>query len=405
MKPTILLVSTNSWLTPVRVARTFADLGCAVQAVCPPQNALTLSKAVAIAHPYRGFQPIRSIEAAIDLADPRLVVPCDDLATVHLHAIYKRAIRNGVSRGAGKAEMLVRSLGDPTSFSALDSRQEFMDRAREAGALVPGSAWIPDLRRLEAWLLENGFPAVLKADCTSGGEGVRIVHTPAQARRAFRELARRRPTARTLKRLVADADVAVLARTLRRDGPLVSVQRFIEGCDANVAVSCSRGEVLAQIAAAVLQTRGAKGPAAVIRLVENPQMEAAVEAIVRRLGLSGLLGFDFLIENRTGKAYLLEVNPRATQTCHLELGPGRHPIAALCASLLGAPASPRPSVTARQTIVLWPHLPGELLTADVAAGAYFDTPNHDPEIVRRYGSRRRFAWAKTLKTLWRAARA
>src|SRR5207302_10222906 len=36
LKPTILLASTNSWLSPVRIAGTFADLGCRVQAVCTP---------------------------------------------------------------------------------------------------------------------------------------------------------------------------------------------------------------------------------------------------------------------------------------------------------------------------------------------------------------------------------
>jgi len=348
---------------------------------------------------------VGSVDAALESANPELVVPCDDLAAAHLHAIYARATRAASPAAGRKTEILLRSMGSPASFSLVASRQETMDLASSEGLLVPSSAWIPDLLALDAWLAENGLPAVLKADCTSGGEGVRIVKTRQQARRAYRELVSRGPSTRTLKRMLIDADIACLARTLRRDRPLVSVQQFIPGRDSNVAVACWKGEVLAQIAALVLQARAPKGPAAVIKLIENPQMDAAVKKVVRRLNLSGFVGFDFLIEDRTGNAFLVEINPRATQTCHLALGAGRHPVAALCTALTGAPPARKHSVTARQTIVLWPHLPESSLPAEIAGQAYFDTPRRDPEILRRYGSRTRFAWTNALKTLWRAARA
>ena len=95
MKPTILLVSTNSWLSPVRLAESFADLQCTVQAVCTPRNALWVSSAVRCKHRYRSFNPLLSIDAGIEAADPDLVVPCDDLAAAHLHALYQRETCNG----------------------------------------------------------------------------------------------------------------------------------------------------------------------------------------------------------------------------------------------------------------------------------------------------------------------
>jgi biotin carboxylase len=404
LKPTILLASTNSWLTPVRIARAFADLGCRVEAVCPSRNALTVSSAVRRTYLYRSFRPFLSMHAAIDSADPDLVVPCDDLATAQLHAIYERESGEG-SRGPGTAAMLVRSMGSPASYSITDSRQDFMTLAREEGVLVPESAWIPDLRALDAWVLEKGVPAVLKADCTSGGEGVRVVETRRRARRAFRQLIARRLNTQTFKRILVDGDHSSLAGFLRRDPRLVSIQQYVAGRDANVALACWQGEVLAEITAMVVQARSPKGPAAVIRLFEDPQMSAAVRKIVRRLGLSGFVGFDFVIEGETGKAFLIEINPRATQTCHLELGRGRNLIAALFASLSGVPVARRPGVTARRTIVLWPHAPEQLLPTEVVERAYFDAPRHDPEVVRRYGSGKRFAWSKTLRTLWRTARA
>src|SRR2546422_5036658 len=77
------------------------------------------------------------------------------------------------------------------------------------------------------------------------------------------------------------------------------------------------------------------GHATVVRLIENREILAAVERIVRRLNLSGLHGFDFILESLTGNAYLIEINPRATQVGHLTLGHGRNLPAALFAALTG----------------------------------------------------------------------
>jgi ATP-grasp domain len=388
------------------MARTLSDLRCCVQAVCPPHNALTVSSAVQRAHRYHSFRPTHSIKAAIDAAKPELVVPCDDLATAYLHAIYEGESRNAVSESLPTLELLVRSLGSPAGYSITDSRQQFLTVARAQGVLVPNSTPTPNLSSLDTWMRENGAPAVLKRDCTSGGEGVQIVETPHQARRAFRRLVSRRPNAAIFKRALIDRDNTPLARLLRLEQPQVSVQQFVAGKDANVVVACWQGEVLAQIAATVLSTRGPKAPAAVIRLVENSDMSSAVKKIVWRLGLSGFAGFDFVIENGTNRPFLIEINPRATQACHLQLGTGRDLGAALVASLSGRPLVRRPAVTNRNTIVLWPHVPENLLPPELVEKAYFDTPRNDPEVVRLYASsRKRFTLFSAMKSFWNGARA
>jgi hypothetical protein len=357
-----------------------------------------VSSAVHRTHPYGSFRPLSSFNVAIEAADPDLVVPCDDLATAHLHAMVREG-RHGFSVSSATAALLRRSLGSPASYSTADSRQEFLSIAREEGLLVPNSALTPGLGALNNWLRESGTPAVLKKDCTSGGEGVRIVKTHLQARRAFHELASRRPTSSTLKRILVDRDRTCLASLLCGKQPLVSVHQFVSGQDANVAVACWQGDVLAEITAIALKTRSPKGPAAIIRLIENSHTSAAVKKIVRRLGLSGFAGFDFVIEYHTGKAFLIEINPRATQTCHLQLGLGRDLPAALCAAVSKFPVPSRPSVTARQTIVLWPHIPNDQLPANFAQRAYFDTPSGDPEVLRLYGTKKRFSFSNAMRSL------
>jgi len=97
--------------------------------------------------------------------------------------------------------------------------------------------------------------------------------------------------------------------------------------------------------------------------------------------------------------WLSEMNPRATQTCHLQLGMRRNLTAALCASVSRSPMAKSPSVTARNTIVLWPHVSENLLPADLVEKAYFDTPRHDPEVVRLYGLSKRFTLSNAMKSL------
>jgi predicted ATP-grasp superfamily ATP-dependent carboligase len=73
-------------------------------------------------------------------------------------------------------------------------------------------------------------------------------------------------------------------------------------------------------------------------------MVAAARSICSRYTLSGLHGFDFIIDERNGASKLIEINPRATQIGHLNLGPGRDLAAALFEALSGRAAAWRAPV-------------------------------------------------------------
>ena len=72
-------------------------------------------------------------------------------------------------------------------------------------------------------------------------------------------------------------------------------------------------------------------------------MADSAQRMVHALGLSGLCGLDFVIENSSGDAYLIEINPRATPVCHLALGAGHDLPAALLARLRDLPLQARPA--------------------------------------------------------------
>jgi hypothetical protein len=112
-----------------------------------------------------------------------------------------------------------------------------------------------------------------------------------------------------------------LANPTRPAGKPISLQQYIAGRPANRAVACHKGKVLAGISVEVLESVREFGPASVVRIIDHPEMTTATATLVERLCLSGLLGFDFVLDS-TNQAWLLEMNPRLTPTCHLLLKGG-----------------------------------------------------------------------------------
>jgi len=386
--PTVLVATTSRWYPTARLAMALANAGCAVEVVCPSGHPMVKTKAGSKTHLYHGLAPLSSFAAAIADAHPDLVIPGDDLATRHLHRLHAR------ERSAGKGDssicaMIERSLGAEENFPVAYDRAAFMELAREEGIRAPKTEAIANLDALKDWIARNGFPAVLKANGTSGGDGVRIVRTVEEAERVFRSLQAPPRLLRAIKRAVVDYDVTLVGPALFRRRFVMNVQAFIAGREATSAVACWQGKVLAALHFEVINKRSAAGPATVVRLIEDADIAAAAEKMVRRLNLSGLHGFDFMLEEHTGDAYLIEMNPRATQVGHLVLGAGRDIPAALYAALSGTAVQPAPKVTENDTIALFPQ---EWIRDPESAflrTAYHDIPWEEPEFVRDCVSNRR----------------
>ena len=241
---------------------------------------------------------------------------------------------------------------------------------------------IASAEALKPWVSRMGFPTVLKSNGTSGGDGVRVVHTIEEAERAFRALQAPPLFPRAVKRALANQDKTLLWPSLFRLRSVVNAQEFVAGREATSAVACWNGTVLASLHFEVLHKRDSAGPSSVLRLIENAEMSAAAESMVRRLNLSGLQGFDFMLEAHTGNAYLIEINPRATQVGHLALGPGRDLPAALYAAVSGKAVQAAPKVTENDTIALFPQEWMRDPESAFLSSAYHDVPWEEPELLR-----------------------
>lgn len=381
MKPTILIAATAHWPSMARLGMALANAGCTIEAVCPPRHPLGETSAVRRLHSYHGLAPLMSIKYAIAGAQPDFVVPGDDLAARHLHDLYHRELVHGGMRNP-ICKLIERSLGAPESFPVVYARATFAGLAQEEGVRVPRTEVITNANDLSSWVARMGLPTVLKTNGTSGGEGVRIIHTLEEAYSAFHSLQSRPLLARAAKRALVNHDRTLVWPAISRRRSVINAQAFVTGSDATTAIACWKGTVLATLHFEVLNKRSSTGPSSVVRLIENSEMSAATEKIVHRLHLSGLYGFDFMLEAETRNAHLIEVNPRATQVGHLTLGPGRDLPAALSAAISGQPVREAPKVTDNDTIALFPQEWMSNPSSRFLQSGYHDIPWEEPALVR-----------------------
>ena len=380
MKPKVLLATTCRWFPTARLGMALANAGCVVDAVCPSGHPLSRTGAVHQTHVYNGLAPLTSFADAIAAAKPEIIVPGDDLATWHLQHLYRR--EQGSTKRGTLCALIEHSLGAPESFPIVNSRSAFMELAHTERIRAPKAEVVRNIDDLKTWVARMGFPTVLKANGTSGGDGVRIVHTLDQAELALRTLQAPPLLARAAKRALLDQDKTLVWPSLLRRRSVVNAQAFVAGHEATSTIACWKGSILASLHFEVINKASSAGHATVVRLVENAEMSAAVEKMTRRLGLSGLYGFDFMLEVDTGNAYIIEINPRATQVGHLSLGLGHDLPAALYAALSGKAVQAAPKVTEKDTIALFPQ---EWIRDPESAflqSGYHDVPWEEPEFVR-----------------------
>ena len=393
MKPTVLLVTTTHWVPTARLIIALGNAGFRVEALCPPQHPLGKIDSAHRTHVYQGLTPLRSLVGAIAAVKPDLIVPGDDLATYHLHDLYRG--RELYSDDVTRIRSLIeRSLGSPEGFPVMHSRTGFIRLAQEQGVRCPKTKVIESGEDLNNWIERMGLPVVLKADGTSGGAGVRMVRTLEEARRAFRKLQAPPLLARAFKRALLNHDRTLIWPSLLRHHRTVNAQAFVAGHEATSTIACWEGAVLSSLHFEVLRKCTAAGHATVVRRIENAEMSAAVETVVRRMRLSGLLGFDFMLDAATGNAHLIEINPRATQVGHITLGAGRDLPAALFGAVSGHPMRVAPPVTGNDTIALFPQEWARDPQSEFLRTGYHDVPWDTPELVHACirQSRKRSKW-------------
>ncbi len=381
MGSNVLLATTCRWFSTARLATALQRAGCRVSVVCPRNHCIETLHLVDTTCRFNALRPVASLRAALLATRADLVIPCDDQAMRYLHRVHEN-VRRGGPESSWLLQTLEFSMGDPAGYAIAESRDAFMATIDQEGIAAPETKMIASVKEMHRWIEQFGLPAVLKADGTSGGEGVMIVQTPAEAERAFRHLQAPVSTAVVAKRSLLDGNRTCVLPWLEQRRRVVSIQAFVAGPDANMAVAAFQGRILSSLSVEVLKTARAKGPATIVRVIENQQMHRAAEKVVARLGFTGLCGFDFMLDPKTGDACLIEMNARATQTCTVPLGAGRDAVAAIASTLTGRLELSAPLPMRGDTIALFPGAWQHDATDPLFERAYPDVPWDNAALVQ-----------------------
>jgi hypothetical protein len=370
--PYVLVAAAILWPNAVRLCRAFREVGFAVGAIALPQHPVHRSKAPDRTFQYRPKAPLDSLREAIAERRPDIIVPCDDRIVSHLCAL--RAL------GEDNTSTLIEtSLGLGGASGVLAKRATLGEMSRLPDVVVPRTDSIVSVSDLRIWVRRFGLPAVLKLDGSWGGNIV-VVRRESEIREAFWRMRFRQSILRSLKHYLTRRDVEALSH-LRS---AISVQSFVPGKQANATVACWRGEVLAQVAVEVVQLANPFGAASVVHVVDGEAMAATARSICSHYMLSGLQGFDFIIDERSGATKLIEINPRATQISHFNLGPGRDLAAALFEALSGRSAAWRPPIQSAD-ISLFPGEWRRNSQSRYLTSTFHDAPYDDVDLALYYG--------------------
>lgn len=332
MSVPVLLVSTATrWLGTARIPRALAAAGFDVSLLAPSGSLAEKSRFVRrVGHLPDDADMAQwtfALAATVTATAPRLVIPCDDMSfrlLARLALVQPPAMQPVM--WARLASLVRESMGEPAHYRASVDKLLLPPVAEALGVRVPPWSRLRNLADAEPFVATHGFPVVLKTSHGFAGQGLAICAD----RKALNE---------------AWARFAAMPRIdIEQAGAFACLlQAYIPGRAKYHQIAAWKGELLAGWAADKLRSNpDPTGPGTVARNHRSPEVRDAVERLVRGLGISGLAGSEFIVDERTGDAYLLELSRRITPATHR----GRLIDVDLCAALRSAiDGTPNPSRT------------------------------------------------------------
>jgi glutathione synthase/RimK-type ligase-like ATP-grasp enzyme len=378
----ILVIATQKTPLAARISMALANVGFRVAALTPYGHPVRRSREVQDHFAYHARPRFRSTVRAIHQWCPDLLVCADDLAVRHLQALHKRTAASDDKSQRHISGLIELSLGPPTSFPAMHNKSDFLTLVETEGLRCPKTIVFPAARAFESVPAELTYPVVVKADQSYAGLCVRIVKGDAKLRAAVWELQTPSTWYGIFRWLFgATLGSAALARLMLPLRRTLSLQQYILGRPSNRAVVCWKGKVLTGISVEAVEVKYEHGPASVVRPIDHPEMALCAERMVKRLDLSGFVGFDFVLDS-SNQAWVIEMNPRVTPICHFSLADGTNLAGSLYAQMTGRRPQSRLAAINHCPIALFPDEIARSPSSKYLQPCQHDVPWNEPEFVR-----------------------
>ncbi|MGH6979701.1 MAG: hypothetical protein ACREFC_00700, partial [Stellaceae bacterium] len=304
-KSRLLVVTTRSWTAIEPFLRALERAGFAVSLVHGQAGGHVLHDASIALFLARPLQFRHTIERVMQDSSPDLVVPTDEPSFQHLREIY--AMRSEAGRMRSPiARTIAKSLGDLAAYDSVATGADLQAFARENGLPVPNSVEVEDEATLRALLQSVPLPVMLKGDGGWAGGRAELVRGIEAGIAAYHRVT---GASQVTKLWKEQNKLHRLSDLLQPRTRAVSLQQFIDGAAVQRSVACRDGKVLAGVSVEPLD---GSGPAMVAKIIRHVVMDEITAFVVKTLNLSGIVGFDFVIEHGTRQPWLLSVKPFAT---------------------------------------------------------------------------------------------
>lgn len=385
------------WIGIARLPKVLQEAGFKVGVLCFPKSYIAktryLDKLFLLESP--GNTLLKSLRKAIEVWRPVLLIPGDELTVRFLHLIVRLATTNKLnSLPIDVVKTIQSSLCSPDFYEAATNKTITQRVAREIGLRTPAQQSFDSVADALSFKTEYSYPVVLKKSFGTGGSGVKICDNSEQLMEAlhnFQPLPAKPPSIKSLIKnwlrelLRSDLDPVQLNPAQLPDDPAVSIQQFISGKPAMYCLVAIAGKTLAGYTAVKeIVNPSPTGMSSVIHFIKQPEMASAASALMTLFNYTGFASIEFMIEEKTGFAYLLECNPRPTSVNHLGEKVGVNLCGALFQQLNGKVETPSLSADSEMVVALFPQEWQRDPNSNYLLNTYHDVPWDDPMLVRAY---------------------
>jgi predicted ATP-grasp superfamily ATP-dependent carboligase len=325
---------------------------------------------------------LRQLKKIVHEWKPDFLIPGDESTVLFLTQVHEWAVR----RDEKMAVLLKRSLGNPPALQAAVSKHRTLEKARQLDIRCPASRAVSCGEDILTFARKFCFPILLKKSFSWAGAGVALCNDEPEALEVWEKWYYKL----TWKRRFYEWRNSIRGRSLgSRWLPVdrtIEASQFIAGKPAMCLATAFEGRMLAALTAVKEKSfPNDHGPSSVVRFVCNEEMRRVAEKLIGAWGLSGFIGFDFILDAEQ-RAWLVECNPRPTPLGHLGARVEEDICLALYCRLVGQ--TPPPMKQSAGQLVA--HFPQELQRDSASrylTEAFHDVPVDDPELSQKLSLR------------------
>jgi len=375
----VLLVSTATrWIGTARIPAALAHAGFTVSLLTPPNSLAERSRFVSRV----GYLPENAtvaqwVAAFAEIAaatQPRIVLPCDDMAFLLLANLRRSPPRDMQPALAARLSSLIEySLGDSSQYETSVDKTRLPAAAMAMGVAVPPFSIVDNPAAADSFGRAHGYPIVVKRAHGFGGAGVAICADAADVARAFHAFLEPQPL-----------DLGNVPSSLL-------VQAHVPGNINYYLSTASQGRLVAGYASEkVVAHPHPTGPPTVTRHFRSPQLRSIAESLAAGFGISGHFFVEFIVPTGTGRPLVLEINRRITPGSHRGSLRNVDHWAALQAALTGAKSPTRSDFDeGEEGLLVW--FPEEWLRdpdSRYLRDHVVDVPWDEPELLEAFTAMR-----------------